>query len=198
MVYTPMPKGMAWNMVVDSHAPPGNVPSATMEELWQRLEYFLEEILPVAEESGVTMAAHPDDPPCESVGGQPRLVYKPHLYQKLLDLKPHAANALEFCIGSLAEMTEGDIYEAVETYSSQEKIAYIHFRNVRGKVPHYKEAFIDDGDVDMIRVIQILKKNHYTGVLIPDHTPQMTCDAPWHAGMAYALGYLKEALKSLD
>lgn len=51
---TPMPKGMAWNMVVDSHAPPGNVPSATMEELWQRLEYFLEEILPVAEESGVT------------------------------------------------------------------------------------------------------------------------------------------------
>jgi mannonate dehydratase len=120
------------------------------------------------------------------------------LYQKLLDLKPHSANALEFCIGSLAEMTEGDIYEAVETYSSQEKIAYIHFRNVRGKVPHYKETFIDDGDVDMIRVIQILKKNHYTGVLIPDHTPQMTCDTPWHAGMAYALGYLKGALKSLD
>ena len=142
--------------------------------------------------------AHPDDPPCESVRGQPRLVYQPHLYQKLLDLKPHSANALEFCIGSLAEMTEGDIYEAVETYSSQEKIAYIHFRNVRGKVPHYKETFIDDGDVDMIRVIQILKKNHYTGVLIPDHTPQMTCDTPWHAGMAYALGYLKGALKSLD
>jgi mannonate dehydratase len=195
---TPIPNGMIWNMVVDPNAPNGIVPSATSEELWQRLEYFLEEILPVAEEAGVKMAAHPDDPPCETVRAQPRLVYQPHLYQKLLDLKPHPSNALEFCIGSLAEMTEGDIYETVETYSSQEKIAYIHFRNVRGKVPFYKETFIDDGDIDMIRVLKILKKNKYTGVLIPDHTPQMTCDAPWHAGMAYALGYMKAAVRIIS
>ena len=94
-------------------------------------------------------------------------------------------------------MTEGDIYETVDAYSSQDKIGYIHFRNVRGKVPTYKETFIDEGDVDMIRVLKILKKNQYSGVLIPDHTPQMTCDAPWHAGMAYALGYLKAALRAI-
>jgi hypothetical protein len=102
-----------------------------------------------------------------------------------LDLKPSRANALEFCLGSLAEMTEGDIYEAVEQYSRQQKLAYVHFRNVTGKVPFYRETFIDDGDIDMMRILQILKRNNYDGVLIPDHTPQMSCSAPWHAGMAY-------------
>jgi mannonate dehydratase len=63
-------------------------------------------------------------------------------------------------------------------------------------VPHYRETFIDDGDVDMLRILQILRANNYNGVLIPDHTPQMTCAAPWHAGMAYALGYMQAALKA--
>ena len=74
----------------------------------------------------------------------------------------------------------------------------MHFRNVRGKVPTYKETFIDDGDVDMMRILTILKKNNFDGVLIPDHTPQMACAAPWHAGMAYAMGYMKAAMKSLN
>ena len=67
-----------------------------------------------------------------------------------------------------------------------------------GKVPYYRETFIDDGDIDMIRVLQILKRNEYSGVLIPDHTPQMSCSAPWHAGMAYALGYLRAALQRIE
>jgi mannonate dehydratase len=194
----PMPRGMAWNMVYDSNAPPGIVPSATQDELWQRLSDFLEAIIPVAEKAGVTLAAHPDDPPLPTIRAQPRLVYQPRLYQKLLDLKPSPRNALEFCVGSLAEMTEGDIYETVETYARQNKIAYVHLRNVRGKVPHYKESFIDEGDVDILRVLRILKQSNFPGVIIPDHAPQMTCSAPWHAGMAYALGYIRAALQMLD
>jgi mannonate dehydratase len=65
-------------------------------------------------------------------------------------------------------------------------------------VPHYKETFIDDGEVDIQRVMRILKKNGFNGVLIPDHAPQMSCAAPWHAGMAYALGYMRATLQSLD
>ena len=188
---TPMPNGMAWNMVYDRNAAPGCVPSATPEQLWQRLGDFLNAVLPVAEAAGVTMAAHPDDPPLPTIRSQPRLVYQPGLYQKLIDLRPSPRNALEFCVGTLAEMTEGDIYDAVDTYSRQGKLAYVHLRNVRGKVPFYKETFIDDGDVDVKRVLRILKQNHFTGVIIPDHAPQLSCAAPWHAGMAYALGYLK-------
>ena len=191
-----MPNGMAWNMVYDRSAPLGTVPSATTEELWQRLEGFLEEVIPVAEEAGVTLAAHPDDPPLPTVRGQPRLVYQPRLYQKLIDLNPSPRNALEFCIGTLAEMTEGDIYDVVDTYSRQGKLAYVHLRNVRGKVPLYKETFIDDGDVDVLRVLRILKQNGFTGVVIPDHAPQMACAAPWQAGMAYALGYLRAGIQA--
>lgn len=195
----PMTQGMAWNMVVDANAPAdAPIPPATHEQLWDRLQRFLDEIVPVAEANGVVLAAHPDDPPTPFMRGQPRLVYQPRLYQKLLDLKPSPSNKLEFCIGSLAEMTEGDIYDVVETYAAQNALGYVHFRNVRGKVPTYKETFVDDGDVDMLRVLQILKKHNYQGVLIPDHTPQLSCDAPWHAGMAYAMGFMKAAFKALD
>ena len=65
---------------------------------------------------------------------------------------------LEFCRGTLAEMTEGDIYEAVDTYRRQQRLAYVHFRNVTGKVPFYKETFVDDGDVDLLRVLRILSE----------------------------------------
>lgn len=195
---TPIPNGMVWNMVYDSNASSGTLPKIDHEELWSRLQYFLQEIIPVAEEAGVKMAAHPDDPPMPYIRNTPRLVYQPHMYQKLIDLQPSPSNTLEFCLGSIAEMTEGDVYEATDTYSGQGKISYIHFRNVVGKVPRYKEVFVDEGDIDMFKILRILKKNNFQGVLIPDHTPQMTCDAPWYAGMAYAMGYMKAALALLD
>ena len=194
----PLPNGMAWNMIYDRNAVPGIVPSTTQEQLWQRLKDFLDALIPVAEASGVTLAAHPDDPPLPAIRGQPRLVYQPHLYQKLIDLKPSPSNALEFCVGTLAEMTDGDIYDVVDTYSRQHKLAYVHLRNVHGKVPNYKETFIDDGDVDVLRVLRILKRNNFNGVIIPDHAPQMSCAAPWHAGMAYALGFLRAGLKIVE
>jgi mannonate dehydratase len=68
---------------------------------------------------------------------------------------------------------------------------------VKGKAPYYREVFIDEGDIDMLRILTILKKNNFEGVLIPDHTPQMTCSAPWYAGMAYAMGYMNALLHSI-
>jgi mannonate dehydratase len=195
---TPIPNGMVWNMVYDRHAPPGTIGEVTPEQIWARLAEFLQEIIPVAEEVGVRLAAHPDDPPLPTLRGTARLVYQPRHYQKLLDIVPSYYNGLEFCIGTLAEMTEGDIYEVVDHYSKQKALCYVHLRNVRGKVPHYYEVFVDEGDVDMIRVMRILHKNGFDGVLIPDHTPQMTCDAPWHAGMAYALGYMKAVVAIIE
>ena len=193
----PIPNGMVWNMVFDPEAPAGTLAPITHDELWRRVDGFLREVLPVAEEAGVKLAAHPDDPPMPTIRGQPRLVYQPAMYQRLLDLNPSKSNSLEFCIGSLAEMTEGDLYAAVDQYSRTGRLGYVHFRNVMGKVPDYKETFIDDGDVDMLRILAILKRNHFDGVLIPDHTPQMSCAAPWHAGMAFAMSYMRAAMQSL-
>jgi len=195
---TPITNGMVWNMVYDSEAPEGILPEISHDELWSRLQYFLDHIIPVAEEAGVKMAAHPDDPPMPYIRQTPRLVYQPDMYQKLIDMKPSPNNGLEFCLGSIAEMTEGDVHTATEQYSKQDKLGYIHFRNVKGKVPNYKEVFIDEGDIDMIRILKILKNNNFNGVLIPDHTPQMSCDGSWYAGMAYAMGYMKAALSILE
>lgn len=193
----PIANGTVWNMIYDDNAT-GNVPSISHEELWHRFEGFLHELIPVAEESGVRLAAHPDDPPMPTMRQQPRLVYQPHMYQRLIDLAPSNSNTLELCVGTVAEMAEGNVYDAVDRYSRQGKIAYIHLRNIVGKVPHYRETFIDEGEVDMIRILSILKKNNFQGVVIPDHTPQMTCAAPWHAGMAHTIGFVQAVLAMLE
>ncbi len=106
-------------------------------------------------------------------------------------------NQLELCLGSVQEMTDGSVYDVVDRYARERRIAYIHFRNVCGKVPRYLETFVDEGDIDMPRIVRILKAQDYDGVLIPDHTPEMTCAAPWHAGMAYALGYMRALLQTV-
>ncbi|MFB9329409.1 mannonate dehydratase [Paenibacillus aurantiacus] len=193
---TPIPQGTVWNFVYDPGAPESYVAPIAEEQLWDRVERFLREIIPVAEEAGVIMAAHPDDPPLPTVRGTARLVYKPDYYRRLLDLYPSPSNKLEFCMGTTAEMTEGSVYEAITDYGRD--IGYIHFRNVKGKVPHYDEVFLDEGDIDMIRALRLCKRSGFDGVLIPDHTPMTQCAAPWHAGMAYALGYMRAAITMIE
>lgn len=189
----PVPNGMVWNMRYDDNVPAGVLPDITAETLWQRLEYFLNEVLPVAEEAGVVLAAHPDDPPVAEIRQTPRLIYQPEMYRRLLNLKVSKSNALEFSLGSIAEMEGSNVYGAVEQYAGD--IAYIHFRNIKGRAPYYKEVFVDEGDIDMIRILKMLKQKNFNGVLIPDHTPLMSVAGGWYAGMAFALGYMKAAMK---
>lgn len=194
----PIPNGQVWNMTY-AESDGGVLRAVSPEELWGRLEYFLHRLLPVAEEAGVTLALHPDDPPMPRMRRTARLVYRPELYQKLIDLAPSPANQLELCLGSLQEMQADEpVYAYLDRYLRQGKISYIHFRNVKGKVPCYDEVFLDEGDLDMFRVLRQLRDGGFSGVLIPDHTPMMTCGAPWHAGMAYALGYMRAAMQLME
>jgi mannonate dehydratase len=187
----PIPDGMLGNMRYRP-AEAGAAPVTVEEDgLWERLAFFLDELVPVAEEAGVRLAAHPDDPPVERLRGTARLVNAQAKYDRLLALAPSPANALEFCIGSLAEMREGDIYETTRRFARAGAIAYVHFRNVRGTVPSYVESFVDDGDVDMGRIVAVLAEEGFDGVLVPDHVPELDCPAPWHAGHAYTVGYMK-------
>lgn len=193
----PIPRGLLNNIVYDPDAPREPIPAVSREALWERLARFLRELVPVAEEEGVRLAAHPDDPPVPNLRRTPRLLHSPEGFGQLLDLVPSPANALEFCVGTIQEMADADLYETVDHYSRREAIAYVHCRNVRGKVPCYTEVFIDEGDVDIFRVLRILYANGFDGAIIPDHTPQMHCNAPWHAGMAHALGYLRAVMTAI-
>ncbi|MFO7726634.1 MAG: mannonate dehydratase [Oceanipulchritudo sp.] len=192
----PVPDGIVWNMRLPGERGQGTSARACIpgEILWQRFGAFLEEVLPVAEAAGVRLALHPDDPPVERIRDTPRLVNHPDLLERVLDYSQSPSNALEFCLGTLAEMPAGDLYAATRACAARKRIAYVHFRNVLGTAPRYREVFIDEGSIDMARIVRILREENYDGVLIPDHTPQMTCAAPWHAGMAYAMGYMKALL----
>ena len=187
----PIPDGMVWNMRyrdARTLTPPVRVSDA---ELWDRVTWFLKELVPVAEEAGVTLAAHPDDPPATALRGTARLVNSHDKYDRLLSIVDSPSNALEFCLGSLQEMPGGDIYETTRRFARAKKIAYVHFRNVKGKVPRYVESFVDDGDIDMAKIVRILREEGYDGVLVPDHVPELACPAPWHAGHAYTVGYMR-------
>jgi mannonate dehydratase len=195
---SPMPDGMVWNMRYREPMSDARPVAVSETELWQRLEWFLHELVPVAEEAGVRLAAHPDDPPAERLRGSARLVNSHAKYDRLLAIRRSPANALEFCIGSLQEMAGGDIYETIRRHARAGTIAYIHFRNVRGKVPAYTETFVDDGDVDMAEIVRILRDEGFDGVMVPDHVPELDCPAPWHVGHAYTVGYMRALVQNAD
>ncbi len=195
---TPIHKGVVWNMQYTNTVEAGcYIDPVSEQELWDRYRWFIEEIIPVAEQAGVRMALHPDDPPMEQLRRTARLVNRPEKYKQIMDMVKSPAHSIEFCAGSIQEMPGGDLYETIDYHSRRNEIAYTHLRNVTGKVPHYQEVFIDEGDIDIKRVLSILDKNGYDGVVVPDHTPELSCDAPWHSGMAYAMGYIKALLQEL-
>ncbi len=196
-VNQPIPKGMVWNMRYEDEQQ-GVLSPVSRTEMWQRLDHFLKTLLPIAEENGIKLVAHPDDPPLPEMRGTARLFYNTQEYEKLMTLSSSPSNGFEFCMGTIQEMQGSDVYAMLDKYSRENRIGYIHFRNVIGKVPHYREAFVDEGDIDMIKALKILKANQYKGILIPDHTPEMSTKAGWHTGMAYALGYMKGAMQAVN
>jgi mannonate dehydratase len=173
------------------------VPPTDAETMWQRVGWFLENLVPVAEEAGVTLAAHQDDPPVPELRGIERLLTSADAMQRLLDLVPSGRNQLEFCQGTVSEMAGIDVIGAIRRFAGQGKIAYVHFRNVSATVPRFDEVFVDEGYVDMLAALRAYHECGFTGTLIPDHTPWVSTDAPWETGMAFALGYMRAGMQLL-
>ncbi|WP_313691830.1 mannonate dehydratase [Halorarum halobium] len=170
----------------------------TEAELWDNYEYFIEEVLPVAEEAGVSLALHPNDPPIESIGGVPLLFRNFESFQRAMDLYETDNHGLNLCLGTWSEMHE-DLFDVIEYFGSRDEILYVHYRDVEGKVPAFTETFVDEGNYDEYEVLEALRNVGFSGMMIPDHVPKLEGDEPWkHRGRAYTVGYLKGMLKSLD
>ncbi len=164
--------------------------------LWETLEYFLERVIPVAEEAGVKQALHPDDPPLSPVRGISRIITSVDAFQRVVDMVPSDDNGITFCQGNFAAMG-ADVPAAIRRFA--DKIHFSHFRDVRGVVPRFEETFHDEGDTDMAECIRAYKDIGFTGPIRPDHVPVLSGEAndpPGYTlmGRLYAVGYMKGLL----
>ena len=167
----------------------------TEEKLWENLEYFLKVVVPVAEESNVRLAMHPDDPPLSPIRGLGRIMRSIENYQRLVDLVPSPVNGIALCQGNFTLMTD-DLPEVIRHFGRQGKIFFVHFRDVRGTADKFVETFHDEGKTDMVACMRAYREIGYEGVCRPDHVPTMegdNNDNPSYSsiGRLFAIGYLK-------
>ncbi len=174
-------------------------PAITEDQMWENYRYFIEAVLPVAEEEGVKLALHPDDPPVPSLGGVARLFYRPQGFYRAWEMaRGSAAWTLDLCLGCCSEMPGGkaNVHELIEFFSPKGCIAYIHFRDVQGTVPNFTECFIGDGNFDPAEVMVQLARTGFNGFLLDDHVPKMDGDSDWnHRGRSHAVGYMQGLIR---
>jgi mannonate dehydratase len=169
------------------------------EEMWANLEYWIKIITPIAEEEGIRLGIHPCDPPVPVLGGIPQLLRNFAAYKRLVEIYPSDSNAIEFCQGTMAEMQDDvDIYDKIRYFGSRHKILYVHFRNVDGTVPRFREEFINTGYVDMFKAMEIYYDVGFDSFFIDDHVPQTIQDTVWgHRGRAFANGYIQALIEAV-
>ncbi len=141
------------------------------EKLWSNLEYFLEEIIPIAKECDVKMAIHPDDPPYP-IFGLPRIITNEKNLDRFLKLVDSPYNGLTFCTGSLGSGLANDVVSMIDKYSAMGRIHFMHIRNVKlmedgsfEESAHYSPM----GSLDIVAIVKTLYKNNFEGYIRPDH-----------------------------
>lgn len=172
------------------------------EQLWENLEYFLKRVIPVAERCHVKLAIHPDDPPVPELSGIARILTSKDALQRVIDLVPSECNGITFCQGSFAAMEE-DIALSIEQFAKQQKIFFVHFRDIRGTRECFEETFHDDGKTKMYEALKCYVKYGYEGIIRPDHVPAMYGESgadPSYGilGNIYAAGYLNGLLEAVS
>jgi mannonate dehydratase len=171
--------------------------------LWENLIWFLERVLPVAEDAGVRLALHPDDPPVPEVRGIARVINDGSAYERLFERLPSPANAMTLCQGNLT-LTSDDLPALIRRFGAEGRIAFAHFRDVEGTPERFVETFHDNGKTDMLECMRAYHDVGYTGVMRSDHVPLLAGDTqrtPGYSdqGRLFAIGYmtgLREAVQS--
>jgi mannonate dehydratase len=163
------------------------------EELWDNYTYFIKQVAPVAEEAGVRIGIHPDDPPVPELGGVPRCIFGNFDgYVRALEIANSPNVGVCLCCGTWMEGGKEmgkDVFTAVREFGKMGKLWKIHFRNVSAPIPDFVEAFVDNGYTDMKKLMRALVNADFRGILIADHVPRMVGDR--RTGWAYSIGYIK-------
>ncbi|MCL4508734.1 MAG: mannonate dehydratase [Chloroflexi bacterium] len=169
-------------------------------QMWENYTYFVQAVLPVAEEAGVKLALHPDDPPVPELGGVARLFRNFEGFRRALEIAGDSpAWGLDLCLGCWSEMGgEPAVLQAIDYFGRRGKILYVHFRDVKGTSNHFAECFIGEGNYHPFKVLCALRDVGFSGFILDDHVPHMVNDSPYgHRGRAHAIGYLQGMLEAL-
>ncbi len=162
------------------------------DEIWKSFTRFANAVVPVAEEAGVRIGLHPDDPPLPSLGGVARVFRNYEGYRRALEITDSPNFGYCFCMGTWAEGGEStgkSVIDMIREFAPQGKIFKVHFRNVDGPMPRFTETFVDDGYIDMIEALRELRKANFNGVIVPDHVPG---GRPMgDSNTAYTVGYMR-------
>jgi mannonate dehydratase len=170
------------------------------DDIWANYTYFVRAVLPVAEEAGVRLALHPDDPPVSPMNGVAKLFTHYDGYHRAEQIAGGSPNwGLTFCVGTWSEGGDRmgkNVFEMIRDFGGRGKIFEIHFRNVTGPLPHFVETFPDDGYMDMYQVMRALREAGFGGAVEPDHVPKLAGDEGMlRAGTAYCIAYMRALLR---
>ncbi len=168
-------------------------------QLWDNLQRMLEQLVPVAEACGVTLAMHPDDPPLPEFMGKARIMNTVESFERLVELVPSPANGICFCQGTFAEMGV-DIPKAIRRLGPH--IKYVHFRDIRGTCESFVETFHDNGQTDMVAAMQAYAEIGFKGPMRPDHVPQLVGEEDGEPGYTmlgrlFAFGYMRGLIQAV-
>lgn len=180
--------------------PPDPAAPISEEQLWEALEYFLERVVPVAEEADVKLGLHPDDPPLSEIRGVSRLIRSVEAYDRVLDIYPSEHNRITFCQGNFAVM-DVEIPETIRHFG--DAINFVHFRDIDGTAERFVETWHDDGSTDMLAAIRAYQEIGFQGPMRPDHVPTMAREAndnPGYEtlGRLFAVGYIKDLIEAAE
>jgi mannonate dehydratase len=176
-------------------APPTKLGPISEDKLWETLEYFLRAVVPVAERANVRLAMHPDDPPLSPIRGVGRIMRSVGNFQRLVDLVPSDYSGIALCQGNFTLMTD-DLPGVIRHFGGQQKIFFVHFRDVRGTPEKFVETWLDEGQTDLLACMRAYREVGFDGPLRPDHVPTVDGDSNDHPGYSgygrlYALGYIR-------
>jgi mannonate dehydratase len=174
------------------------------DEMWGRITYFLERVVPVAEETKVRIACHPHDPGMpepEGFRGVHRVLGSVAGLKRFVDIHPSPYHGLNFCQGTVSEMLRdpnAEIHDVIRYFGTRKKIFNVHFRNIRGGFLDFEETFPDAGDVDMVAALRAYQEVGYDGMLMPDHVPVIEGDTGGRQAFAFAFGYIRGLLQAVQ
>jgi mannonate dehydratase len=176
----------------------------TADMYWERITYFLDHVIPVANENKIRMACHPHDPgvpPVEGFQHIDAVLGTVDGLKKFVSIRESPYHGLNFCQGTVSEMLRDpgkEIYDVIRYFGERKKIFNVHFRNIRGHRDAFVEVYPDEGDVDFVKAMQVYKDVGFPYMMMPDHVPYHPDDKGGDQAFAFAYGYIRALIQAVD